>query len=145
MTETSGKKRRRKTPMEGFNNVPQILAEARRLVDEVSAPEPAAAAPKPLLPPEEAGIRVLHRVPGRIRLRFPRLKWNITLANNLMERLSMVPGISAVEPSTVTGSAVIMYQLREICQPAGQRALRQAWQDLFPGIDPDRLTAIVTG
>ncbi len=214
MTETSGKKRRRKTPLEGFNNVPKMLVEARQLVDAVTGgpppaspaaatdndfarpasaepplemavglsgpegqpprrrkkprapqrstslpqaeplppePEVAPVPPPPATPirsfrsPEACGIYVLHRVPGRTRLRLPRLKWNTPLANDLKERLAMIPGITGVETSTVTGSAVFYYQLRELCQPSAQQALQEAWQDFFPEVAPDKLTAALLG
>jgi hypothetical protein len=214
MTESSGKKRRRKTPLEGFNNVPKMLVEARQLVDAVTdAPPPAPAAagtgpefarpandgPRPEMaaapsspegqmpprrrkprapqrptilpqaesrppepkavpvqqaalapakarrPPAACGIYILHRVPGRTRLRLPQLKWNVPLANNLKERLAIIPGITGVETSTVTGSAVFYYQPRELCQPSAQQALQEAWQDLFPEVAPEQLTAALLG
>ncbi len=37
MTKNAGKGGKRKSPMEGFNNVPKILEEARRMVDVVTA------------------------------------------------------------------------------------------------------------
>jgi hypothetical protein len=40
MTKNAGKGGRRKTPVEGFNNVPKILEEARRMVDVVIQAEP---------------------------------------------------------------------------------------------------------
>ncbi len=218
MTNESGKKRRRKTPMEGFNNVPKMLAEARRLVDAATeadqssgaaepataplpmsaASEPATGTPQveptgPSQPPQKRrsprsprarptppqpqtapygpaaeasaaaptppkagvpiqsrslgtwGIEILHCVPGRTRLKIPMLKWNVTLTNDLMARLAMVPGILGVQASTVTGTAVFYYQPWELSQPASQQALQEAWQDLFPGVQPEKLTAALMG
>ncbi len=48
MTDNTGKGRKRKSPMEGFNNVPKILEEARRMVDAVTQPEK---------PPESTGTK----------------------------------------------------------------------------------------
>lgn len=200
-TDDTGKKRRRKTTMEGFHNVPKILEEARRLVDAVTEPAPTGgpptaatadqseAAPAPpvkrrrapvkvkpvqgpaaseglgltaakaagpgpamkppplrsLLAPDAAGIWVIHRVPGRTRLKIQRLKWNPALAAILTERMALVPGVMGVEPSTVTGSVVVYYHPRELCQPTALQALREAWQELFPTVDPERLTAALIG
>ena len=177
MVKESGKKRRRKTPMEGFNNVPEMLAEARRFVDAVTAaaepseatepgnaslgmspadesstgptsvassgpsqppqkrrtprsprakpPAPqsqaappsdeadntaaASTAPKadmqiPTRSPRAGGIEILHRVPGRTRMKIPMLKWNGPLAEALTARLTGVPGIAAATRARSSGS-----------------------------------------
>ena len=209
MMNESGKKRRRKTPMEGFNNVPEMLAEARRLVDAVTeaeaspgAAEPVAAAPAgeprpapapaeptgssqpspkrrtprsarppraqapaaPLgqaaeraapappagvqvqtRPPRALGIEILHRVPGRTRLKIPMLKWNRPMAEALTARLTGVPGIVDLQASIVTGNAVVYYQPRELSQPAAQQTLQEVCQDLFPGVQPEKMTAALLG
>jgi hypothetical protein len=211
MMNESGKKRRRKTPMEGFNNVPEMLAEARRLVDAVTeaeaspgAAEPVAAAPAgeprpapapaeptgpsqpspkrrtprsarprppraqapaaPLgqaaeraapappagvqvqtRPPRALGIEILHRVPGRTRLKIPMLKWNRPMAEALTARLTGVPGIVDLQASIVTGNAVVYYQPKELSQPAAQQTLQEVCQDLFPGVQPEKMTAALLG
>jgi len=214
MMNESGKKRRRKTPMEGFNNVPEMLAEARRLVDAVTEAESSSEATEPVnaslagepttgsAPVEPAGpsqppqkqrpsrtprvrppqsqpqaapqaqkadsaaaaptvpqaglqvqtrspkawkIEVLHRVPGRTRLKIPMLKWNASLANDLLARLTDVPGILDLQISTVTGNVVVYYQPWELCQPAAQQSLQEVCQDLLPGVQPEKLTAALMG
>jgi hypothetical protein len=219
MTEKSGTRGSRKRPLEGFNNVPKILKEARRIVDVVTQTRPAAEsaetidtgqggeeifrpgspeaeikvkkssdkktsgaeptegktaarkkpraktgadvtapgaartggtsearpAPKAVFPPEKFGISIVHRVPGRARVRVKRMKYNTGLANKLKERLATVPGITTVETSVVTAGAVINYNPGLMCQPAALRALQEAWQDLFPGMQTDRFVADLTG
>lgn len=196
-TDDTSKKRRRQTPMEGFNTVPKMLEEARRLVDTMTEPEapaglPTAAAdqpeaapapsrkskpartaqrkpagspsapkglgqtpaalpaagpaPKPiaarsLLSPAAAGIQVRHRLPGRTRLKILRLQWNPALATILTTRLARVPGVLDVAASTITGSVVVSYHPRELCQPTARQALQEAWQELFPAVEPEKLTA----
>lgn len=218
MTNNAGKGGKRKSPMEGFNNVPKILAEARRMVDVVTDSEkpdetmgtsepvrpepenippaspgakvkpkktsakktstqvapgskPAAPqkpkakplvnapaseiarekrrpeetpAPKAVVPPEKFGISIIHRVPGRTRVKLRQMKYNDAFAKKLEERLAVVPGIIAVETSTVTARAVLYYNPGVVCQPAAFNALQEAWQDLFPGMQTEKLVAAMT-
>jgi hypothetical protein len=204
--------------MEGFNNVPKILEEARRMVDAVtqsetppdskkttapvkqedalvqpvpsepvvkskkpaakrtstkvaaadkavpkkkpqakpaagqSAPEAVAgikppevpAAPPEAIPPEKFGIRIIHRVPGRTRVKLKQLKYNESFAQSLKERLEILPGIIAVETSTVTGRAVLHYNPGIVCQPSAFQAWQAAWQDLFSGMETEKLVADIT-
>jgi hypothetical protein len=204
--------------MEGFNNVPKILEEARRMVDavtqsekpdelpgtsesfsrqgeiappasleagikpkktstkkssaqmepktksparkkpraksEATAPpsDPATekripeipAALKAAVPPEKFGIRIIHRVPGRTRVKLRQMKYNPLFAKILEERLAIVPGIIAVETSTVTARAVLYYNPGVVCQPSAFIALQEAWQDLFPGMQTEKLVAEMT-
>mgnify|MGYP005849522731 CR=1 FL=1 len=210
MTDGVKKRRPRQTPRKGANNVPKILEEARRLVDEMTdgivlaelpavavppgepaaaattavpespagqppatakrrtvrsqkakqataadsiktsaAPAPPFASPPPSLPaaaspalsPEMLGIRILHRVPGRTRLRILRLLGNAAFAQTLAKRLARVPGVTDVQTSVVTGSALFFYNPQEFRQPTAQRELQAAWQDLFPPLQTEKLTA----
>ncbi|MDR1306572.1 MAG: ATPase P [Treponema sp.] len=47
-------------------------------------------------------------IPGRVRLRLPELK-NPVLAAELLPRIRAVPGVSAAEIKTLTGSLLIQY------------------------------------
>jgi hypothetical protein len=197
--------------MEGFNNVPKILEEARRMVDVVIEPgimdestvtEQAEAAVRPSSPvkpkkstarktsarvasaakvappkktkgkpgikapaakpasekkpsavtapavpiePEKFGIRIIHRVPGRTRVKLRQMKFNAAFAKKLEERLIIVPGITAVETSTITARAVVYYNPGVVCQPSAFQDLQDAWQDLFPGLRTDQFAAAITG
>jgi hypothetical protein len=207
MTNPTGRNGKRKSPMEGFNNVPKILEEARRMVDVVAQSEApdkpakttealkpaavsaqpasvepavkpkkspakktsapgaakdkgavakkprAAAAKKPpevpmtslgTVPPEKFGISIIHRVPGRTRVKLRQMKYDPVFAKKLEERLAFVPGMIAVETSTITGRAVLYYNPGVVCQPAAFQAWQEAWQDLFPGMQTDQLVADLT-
>jgi hypothetical protein len=207
MTKNPGKSGKRKTPVEGFNSVPKILEEARRMVDVVTLPEPvepvATARPdstigqsalfepkaRPKKPsrqktspskpatadkkpkaelvdspppkfvvdsrslggppaaaasPEKFGIRIVHRVPGRTRVELRQVKQNQAFAKKVEERLILVPGILTVEISTVTGRAVIYYDPKVIGQPSALQDLQKAWQDLYPGMQTEKLAAFMT-
>ncbi len=197
--------------MEGFNNVPKMLEEARRMVDVVNEPDgtdkskgtkqaeatvqptspvkpkkstakktstqaapdakaappkrtkekPAAKAPAPkpasekkapalpsapaaAIDPEKFGIRIMHRVPGRTRVKLRQMKYNEAFAKKLEERLIVVPGITAVETSTITARAVVYYNPGVVCQPSAFKDLQDAWQDLFPGMRTDQFAAAMT-
>ena len=209
MPNSAGKGGKRKSPMEGFNNVPKILEEARRMVDVVTEPDvtdestvteqaeatvrptspvkpkkstakktsaapaakaappkktkekpavkapaakpasgkkpPAVTAPAVAIDPEKFGIRIIHRVPGRTRVKLRQMKHNAAFAKKLEERLIIVPGITAVETSTITARAVVYYNPGVVCQPSAFQDLQDAWQDLFPGMRTDQFAAAITG
>ena len=208
MPNSAGKGGKRKSPMEGFNNVPKILEEARRMVDVVTEPDvtaestvaeqaeatvrptspvkpkkstakqtsapaakaappkktkekpavkapaakpasgkkpPAVTAPAVAVDPEKFGIRIIHRVPGRTRIKLRQMKHNAAFAKKLEERLIIVPGINAVETSIITARAVVYYNPGVVCQPSAFQELQDAWQELFPGLRTDQFAAAITG
>lgn len=51
----------------------------------------------------------LHHVPGRLRVRSPRLKRNAALVEASRRELSVVPGITGVRVNEVTGSITLTY------------------------------------
>ncbi len=160
MTTTGGKGRKRKSPVEGFNNVPKILEEAKREVEAATLPErlgteAAGAVPEPervsspppkaALAPEKLGVRIKHRVPGRTRLEILQMKYNEPFARRVQERLAEVPGIEGIETSVVTASAVCYYNPAELRRPAVREALQAAWQDLFPQMQAEKLVRDMAG
>ncbi|MGE3542010.1 MAG: HMA2 domain-containing protein [Candidatus Tectimicrobiota bacterium] len=56
-------------------------------------------------------IQVSHFVPGRIRLKLPRLKGDTVLAQDVQRLLTALPGIQGVEVSTLTGSVLVLYDV----------------------------------
>ena len=54
----------------------------------------------------------LHQLPGRIRIRSPKIKDNIPLARNLESAIIEVFGIESVRTSTLTGSVLIYYNVK---------------------------------
>jgi hypothetical protein len=59
-----------------------------------------------------AGIQIAHYLPGRVRLRLPRLKENASLAGDVERTLAALEGVSHVETSTTTGSVLVLYEPR---------------------------------
>lgn len=88
-------------------------------------------------------IRVVHRMPGRIRFRSERLKANTGFAREIEETLSPIAGIQAVEASPVTGSVLVLYDLERLTSLDSLLALQQNFPRLFPDVDLAQLHAIL--
>ncbi|MGD9647951.1 MAG: HMA2 domain-containing protein [Pirellulales bacterium] len=78
------------------------------------------------------GWRVVHALPGRIRLRSPRLRGASDLADQIADELLLLPGLRDVRCSIRTGSVLVHFdaarlapqQIVEALQRADQRAAR---------------------
>src|SRR5215475_2765406 len=55
-------------------------------------------------------IQIVHFLPGRVRLKLPRLKGNASLAEEVERTLTALQGIRHVETSTTTGSVLVLYE-----------------------------------
>jgi hypothetical protein len=53
--------------------------------------------------------RIVHHVPGRVRVRLPRAKRDREFARRVEESLAACPGVRRVEVSPITGSVLIRY------------------------------------
>src|SRR5262245_52399621 len=56
-------------------------------------------------------IQLVHFLPGRVRVKLPRLKGNASLAGEIEHTLTALQGIRHVETSTTTGSVLVLYEL----------------------------------
>lgn len=74
-------------------------------------------------------VRVVHAIPGRVRLKVAGIKDNPGLAAALEERLLGAEGIHRVEVNPVTGSILLHYDARE------RDEVGQNLQPFFPGLD----------
>jgi len=54
-------------------------------------------------------VQVAHQVPGRIRLKVPKVKENPELIEQIKQTFTMIPGIEEVAVNPVTGSVVLHY------------------------------------
>jgi len=54
-------------------------------------------------------VQVAHQVPGRIRLKVPKVKENPELIEQIKQMFTMIPGIEEVAVNPVTGSVVLHY------------------------------------
>jgi len=57
-------------------------------------------------------IQLIHTLPGRVRVRLPRLKGDAALAGEIERALTPLAGIQHVEASTTTGSVLVLYEPR---------------------------------
>jgi len=55
-------------------------------------------------------IQIVHFLPGRVRVKLPRLKGNASLAGEVERILTALQGICHVETSTMTGSVLVLYE-----------------------------------
>jgi len=202
MPNPEDQKKKRRTVLEGFNNVPKLLKEARQAVDEVSmgvqdqgaevtaaatrgrktgpkrqtalprktsagregrqkkpspAPVSQSKAKAPAIPPDtdtparpllglgECGIRVKHAIPGRIRLRLHKMLHNDTLAQELPALLAAVPGVTAVEASTATGSLLITFNPGDMAAVKARQKLHGVMYRFFPRLDTESLVRRMLG
>lgn len=102
-----------------------------------TAPWVAAPPPGPRRSPTECGIRVIHVLPGRIRLRIHSLKFNPQFAQEVEQKLSALSGVTEVKASSTTGSLLLSYRSKGLL--AGP--LGEALETWFPRLDTDRLLA----
>ncbi len=77
------------------------------------------------------GLRVVHAIPGRIRVKIPQVKDDTELARAIPEWLVGVPGIERVETSALTGSVLVLYD-RDRLSPEALGGMLPA---LLPGVD----------
>lgn len=75
-----------------------------------------------LLPPIEIGLaplacEIVHRVPGRLRLRVPRLKREPELAERVLAFLTNQPGIESVRVSLPIAALIVTYERSRVSPP----------------------------
>ncbi len=90
---------------------------------------------------ELKGITVAHALPGRVRLKLPRLKENPELASQAREKLGRVPGIQSVEANPATGSLLILYDLAMLASVEALGPLGEIFGELFPEVATEELVA----
>jgi hypothetical protein len=84
---------------------------------------------------ESKGLKVVHALPGRVRLKVPRVKGNRTLARRAEKKLAQVPGIKQVEAKANTGSLLLHYDAEALCAEASLGILEETLGELFPEIE----------
>lgn len=56
----------------------------------------------------------VHHVPGRMRVRTPRIKGNTRNAERLRQTLGQLVGVTSIETNPLTGSAIISYSPQHV-------------------------------
>lgn len=77
-------------------------------------------------------VRILHVLPGRLRLRFDAAKGRPDLASRLHKRLEAVSGIRRVQIDTRTGSVLMIYDPGLLKSPDFLNELSEALGSIFP-------------
>ncbi|MGA9754951.1 MAG: HMA2 domain-containing protein [Desulfobaccales bacterium] len=87
----------------------------------------------------DSEIRIVHAIPGRVRLKVARLRENPPLARVIQERLGAVRGIQGVEATPLTGSVLVLFDPQAITSPESLATLSETLTGLFPGPDLTQL------
>lgn len=90
---------------------------------------------------EIEGIKVVHALPGRVRLKVARVKGNPPLAREAQAKLAKVPGIRQVETQPTTGSLLIRYDTDELFSLTSLEILSATLAEIFPEIEVVTLAA----
>ena len=61
---------------------------------------------------------IVHRLPGRLRVRIPHLHYDLAEATNLKQSLSALTGVTEVRVNSAASSLVITYQVDLLTEPA---------------------------
>jgi hypothetical protein len=59
-----------------------------------------------------SAMQIVHYLPGRVRVKLPRLKGSASLAAEVERTLAALEGVCHVETSTTTGSVLVLYEPR---------------------------------
>ena len=84
-------------------------------------------------------IRIVHAIPGRIRLKVIEVRENPILACELQQRLSSLPGVRKVEVNPRTGSVLILYEAAVFASLEALQELAKPLTEIFPGVDVNEL------
>lgn len=86
-------------------------------------------------------VKVVHAIPGRIRLKVSELKDNPALALAVQDRLSSVRAVDWVETNPITGSVLLVYDVDEVASLDSAHALSEVLVPLFPTLDVEQIQA----
>jgi Heavy metal associated domain 2 len=90
------------------------------------------------------GIKVVHAIPGRVRVKISRLKEEPAFAREIQERLSAVRGIQQVEVNPVTGSVLVLYDRTALESLDSLLSLAAWFSSLFPDLEFGELESWLT-
>jgi hypothetical protein len=93
---------------------------------------------------EIEGLKVVHALPGRVRLKVAKVKGNPAMAREAEEKLAKVPGIKQVEAKPGTGSLLIHYDTEPLFSLASMEIMSATLGELFPEVEAVTLTAWLT-
>lgn len=80
------------------------------------------------------GIKIVHAIPGRIRLKVASIRDNPPLAGELQQRLVSLQGVRKVQINPQTGSVLILYEAAAFASPEALPELATPLAEIFPGL-----------
>jgi hypothetical protein len=86
------------------------------------------------------GVKIVHFIPGRVRLRIEKVKRVPQFADNIKQQLNPIPGIRNIDIKELTGSVLIEYDKQALTSQQSLDALTKALQNLFPAFDTKQIT-----
>lgn len=90
-------------------------------------------------------IRIVHFLPGRVRLRVAALKGRPQLAQEIGAAFDGVPGLTGISCNTTTGSVLITYDPRRILAEDGGQRLRAVLREQLPDLDAEQVIRALGG
>jgi len=90
------------------------------------------------------GVKIVHAIPGRVRLKVPKIRQNPAFEAEVRDRLSTAKAIHRVEINPVTGSILLLYNPEEITLPDRLFSLWKSFSRLFPEINFEDLKSCLT-
>jgi hypothetical protein len=90
------------------------------------------------------GIKMVHAIPGRVRLKIDRLKHNPALAEEIRKRFSGIQGILHVEANPLTSSVLLIYDPKEVISLASLGSFLETLTSLFPEVNLEEIKAWLT-
>lgn len=84
-------------------------------------------------------IKIVHAIPGRMRLKVADVRENPTLAGALRKRLVSLPGVRTVDVNARTGSVLILYEATAFASAEALQELAKPLAELFPGVELSEL------
>lgn len=85
------------------------------------------------------GVKILHFLPGRVRLKVSAIRKCSAEAEILGSALRSIPGVRSVEISTATGSVLIHYEASTLASEEARRRLRDVLVEHLPMLDADQV------
>jgi len=89
------------------------------------------------------GIKVVHTIPGRVRVKLSQIKENPALAREVHERLSAVQGIQRAEVNPITGSILVLYDRTQLEPLDSLLSLAEWFGPLFPDFEFSDLESLL--
>ena len=86
-------------------------------------------------------VKIIHFIPGRVRLRIQEIKENAKLAREIQQAFINIPGITTVDMNPLTGSVLIKYDPKSLLQQASLDQLSETLTKYFPSLDLPKLLA----